>query len=295
MGAEVVMSLRGYAAAVEQLETMIAHLPTLEEAVNHDHVHDRAFWETAEITAIGCTGDMYYVEPDIGALIAAGAATWPMESGLAREMVPGDCRGCLWFAEPYALTTVTGEKRAVRLMSWTRWKEAPPSLHDMPFERVSDAPGEEATGIAVSYGYAEGPNLAFEYFTWHYSDCLTEKHICHGLITYLIAFFAFIQQQVLNAVPTHLDRAVLRRLRRRDPAYEPHLHVVQLRKRYAPQHEGGSEPKEWGCQWMVRGHWRQHWHPSLGEHRPLWVHPYVKGPEDKPFREPKRRVFAVVR
>lgn len=35
--------------------------------------------------------------------------------------------------------------------------------------------------------------------------------------------------------------------------------------------------------WMVKGHWRQQWYPSLGMHRPVWVAPYVKGPEGAPL------------
>lgn len=35
--------------------------------------------------------------------------------------------------------------------------------------------------------------------------------------------------------------------------------------------------------WMVRGHWRQQWYPSLGLHRPVHIAPYLKGPADAPL------------
>lgn len=40
---------------------------------------------------------------------------------------------------------------------------------------------------------------------------------------------------------------------------------------------------EWRRRWVVRGHWRQQWYPSLNDHRSVWIHSYVKGPEDKPL------------
>jgi hypothetical protein len=59
--------------------------------------------------------------------------------------------------------------------------------------------------------------------------------------------------------------------------------------------DGRSGLVEWTCQWLVRGHWRQQFYPSRMEHRPLWIEPYTKGPEDKPFKSPADVVFAVVR
>ena len=35
---------------------------------------------------------------------------------------------------------------------------------------------------------------------------------------------------------------------------------------------------------LRRAHWRNHWYPSLGDHRPLWIAPYLrKGPADAPL------------
>jgi hypothetical protein len=34
---------------------------------------------------------------------------------------------------------------------------------------------------------------------------------------------------------------------------------------------------------VVRGHWRNQWYPSLNARRPLWIAPYLKGPDDAPL------------
>ena len=72
------------------------------------------------------------------------------------------------------------------------------------------------------------------------------------------------------------------------------LRVIQLRRaeRSSPTGEGTHE---YSCQWLVSGHWRQQFYPSTKEHRPVWIDPYVKGPDDKPFKVPRETVFRVVR
>jgi hypothetical protein len=45
--------------------------------------------------------------------------------------------------------------------------------------------------------------------------------------------------------------------------------------------EGGSV--NWSHRWMVAGHWKPQWYPSLGEHRLIYIAPYIKGPASKPL------------
>ena len=49
-----------------------------------------------------------------------------------------------------------------------------------------------------------------------------------------------------------------------------------------------EEKREYYHRWLVRGHIRHQWHPSTKTHEVIWIDPYVKGPEDKPFRETVR-------
>lgn len=67
--------------------------------------------------------------------------------------------------------------------------------------------------------------------------------------------------------------------------------VVRLR-RPASKHNGHEEheAREWTHQWLVDGHWRNQWYPSLNTHRQIYISPYVKGPEDKPLVV-KRRIY----
>jgi hypothetical protein len=81
------------------------------------------------------------------------------------------------------------------------------------------------------------------------------------------------------------DRAAVRRARREGLTPSP-VRLIHLRRATREQGapEGDGAAREFTCRWMVRGHWRQQWYPSRGVHRPIWINPHLKGPDDKPLR-----------
>lgn len=65
--------------------------------------------------------------------------------------------------------------------------------------------------------------------------------------------------------------------------------IIQLPHRvYSPGGDGTNQNR-YSHQWLVTGHWRQQPYPSRQETRPLWISPYVKGPEGKPLVIKERR------
>ncbi len=95
------------------------------------------------------------------------------------------------------------------------------------------------------------------------------------------AMWLLMQQPLADATEVQPDRAARKRLARagREPAT---VRVVELRRP-----KGSSEPghtdREYHHQWIVRGHWRQQWHPKRQVHRPVWIAPHIKGPEGAPL------------
>lgn len=113
---------------------------------------------------------------------------------------------------------------------------------------------------------------------------------------WIMAAEIFLAQRVFAVDKGHIERHTRKRIEKAGEI-PPEVHVVRLRK-YAncePNTKAEAKEVEWTCRWMVRGHWTNQWYPSEGVHRPLWIMPYVKGPEDKPFREPLPSVGVVVR
>lgn len=76
--------------------------------------------------------------------------------------------------------------------------------------------------------------------------------------------------------------------------------ITTIDLRAVAKNEDGSSPKhdspkarvDWECRWLVRGHLRNQYYPSTDTHRLKYIHPYMKGPEDKPIKE---RVYYVRR
>lgn len=106
----------------------------------------------------------------------------------------------------------------------------------------------------------------------------------------------FLEQEILVA---HTERATRQTAKRCVREYvSPTCHVISLRKEIATEHgeqRGQETTIEWSHRWLVRGHWRRQFFPKRAAHAPIWIHPHVKGPEDKPFKTPSETVFSVHR
>ena len=71
----------------------------------------------------------------------------------------------------------------------------------------------------------------------------------------------------------------------------PEVRVIRLPRRVRGS---AGEPRsvDWQSRWIVSGHWRQQpWGPERKRIRPVWIAPYLKGPEDKPLVAPAHRLF----
>jgi hypothetical protein len=88
-------------------------------------------------------------------------------------------------------------------------------------------------------------------------------------------------QSLASAEQAKYDRPSLRRLKRasREPAP---VRVITLRRQPADTGSHDSD-REYHHQWVVRGHWRKQWYPSVNDHRPVWIAPHIKGPEGAPL------------
>jgi hypothetical protein len=101
-----------------------------------------------------------------------------------------------------------------------------------------------------------------------------------GWVTTLKSVWLLMKQELSSTEEVHFDRAAHRRAKKeKRPA--PRVRVIALRR--TGQGSGESGSREWHHRWIVRGHWRQQWYASRGVHRPVWIAPHLKGPEDAPL------------
>lgn len=111
----------------------------------------------------------------------------------------------------------------------------------------------------------------------------------------LQSIFRLMQQTIAVHATHHPDRATRRRAARAEYP-EKEVTVIYLRR---PRRDDYQEPTteaerksiDWQSRWLVAGHWRNQYYASLGEHRQIWINPYIKGPEDKPLRVREKRAF----
>jgi hypothetical protein len=101
----------------------------------------------------------------------------------------------------------------------------------------------------------------------------------------LRATWLLMTQTGVTDVDEHrLSRTVRRHAERQ--GYNPaDIRVVRIRHRdNIPTTSEPATERTYRVRWTVRGHWRNQWYPSRNEHRPVWINPHIKGPENAPLR-----------
>jgi hypothetical protein len=103
------------------------------------------------------------------------------------------------------------------------------------------------------------------------------------------------QQRVAVRHHERPDRATRRNGIRRG-FREREVVVVKLRREKSEHpSEEPVQDANYSHRFIVSGHWRQQWYPSIQGHRQIWISPFVKGPADKELVVRPRRVFNLVR
>lgn len=117
-----------------------------------------------------------------------------------------------------------------------------------------------------------------------------------GTGVYLAAKLDFMRSTVVASAHQAAGRGARKRWQKATATVAPLVRVVALRRRRtAGESEAEHAEREWSCRWIVGGHWRNQYLPASGSHRPTWIAPYLKGPDEKPLRTPAARVWSVVR
>lgn len=101
------------------------------------------------------------------------------------------------------------------------------------------------------------------------------------LLPFLISAWLLMRQPLAVSSDVEPDRAVRKRLRRAGQEPKP-VRVIELRRPKSSGESGDGE-SNYHHQWIVKGHWRQHWYPKRQVHRPVWIAPHIKGPEGAPL------------
>jgi hypothetical protein len=133
-------------------------------------------------------------------------------------------------------------------------------------------------------------------YHWRYGEPINGNKGLDEMARLIMAFWLLSQQRIAQAQVRQVTRPGRRRAERaRFELPEDGIRVVTLRRLVSESvAEAVPIDVDWSHRWIVGGHWRQQWYPTRDEHRPLWIAPYVKGPEEAPLVL-KDRVYRWVR
>lgn len=115
-----------------------------------------------------------------------------------------------------------------------------------------------------------------------------------GFYASVVAAIEFMKLEIVALERKTLPSKTRRRIRR-EKATTPTILTVVLRKRQATARGPNESALEYSCQWLVKGHWRNQYYGKTDSHRPKFINPYLKGPEDKPFKVSPERIAVVKR
>lgn len=113
---------------------------------------------------------------------------------------------------------------------------------------------------------------------------------------HLMAYAAarFLHLPIIRQSEEQLPRKVAKRLRRQGQQVPSPIRIVEFRipaEADPPRGRDGEQPavqdgdkRQYRCSWMVRGHWRKQWYPSIKGHDIIWIDSYVKGDLAKPLK-----------
>ena len=103
----------------------------------------------------------------------------------------------------------------------------------------------------------------------------------------MYAIFMLMGQTIVD-VAEWTDKKLHRRLQHRTNRPPPMVTIIRLRR---PDTFGSIDPQDgvWKMNYRtwVRAHWRRQ-HYADGTTRKIWIHTYVRGPDDAPFHTPDR-------
>lgn len=113
------------------------------------------------------------------------------------------------------------------------------------------------------------------------------------LLNLLLSFFRFVREPWLTNYSGMVDRATRKRAQRVG-LRDIDVRVIALREAEHRSREALGGSANYSHRFLVRGFWRNQWYPSIQDHRPKYIAPFIKGPPDAPLIV-KPRVFSVER
>lgn len=239
-------------------------------------------------------GDTFYIEPGICDTLARAADTLP-EFTLAHDLLLSPV-GFVYLGKPLGMPGVSHRLKA---FSWNLVRSDPARSADadryMIFVVFWSGPSYPPVPCWVYLPRLEQAWNAM--FTELHDAGVGAGSDMHFMSSLFSSFLLFVKQDFIVEKTESAGKSARKQLNRRQLTKEPIVRVIQLRRKATKYAKRFGNPVEvdWDHRWIVRGHWRNQFYRASKTHRPKWITPYIKGPEEKPLRPPSKIVYDVSR
>ncbi len=237
------------------------------------------------------TVPLYHVTEDMSRVCLAAAEQLGRVDRVTAEDFPSP-KGMIFWS---GLNVATGEDSDACAVRWSHaatFGGGDASLCVLVWyynrERRPDLIPAEATLVPRIVSY---PDALWEFGEWDEEQTVADIPICDRL---LLATCLLMNQYVSRTERVPQQRHSRKADERAKIEPKP-VTVIALRRVHGEgASSGDGEGRDYSHRWIVGGHWRNQWYPSREVHRPVWIAPYVKGPDDKPLVL-KERVTSLMR
>lgn len=219
-----------------------------------------------------CVFERSFLMPDVhGKTLALTAFSWRVARG------PGGGDGVLWTyygdaqdpRDDYVRERVDGKQPPGTMGLWRETRLLYIGEDAEQFE-VVEASAEEVTASLHARDIMSDP------------EDIAEARVFMRKVP--LSLWALMTSEGIATTTTErAARATRRRLEKEQSPMTGDVVVVHLRRMHVEAAPSGDHAVEWQRRWIVSGHWRRAWRPSVKAHRMVWIAPFVKGPEDKPL------------
>lgn len=238
------------------------------------------YWSTQTANLVSAASESYPLVAEDAIDLRTVTQSTPPPSYLPKRL-----SGFCVFQSPCLWMTLNGSSRPLSALGWHVGIQAEKRELCLSVRGVMWR-GGRAVPVWWSDGGSAGPMDSNVDETFSIERLTFTKWICTAAM--------FIEQEILTVSNDVPGRAFRKRCERAEIA--PTCHVVSLRKEIYDDRENADVSNvEWSHRWIVRGHWRNQYFPTRNARAPIWIHPHVKGPADKPFSEELPVVYAVRR
>lgn len=226
-------------------------------------------------------GQPFWVQRDMLALAEAAAHTMPPQPILVSDLPCSD--GCIFFEEAIILHNRIGGTIRFRALIW---HAQPAGVHVVPMFEDDQDKGPLPRGHRLLHWPLYPFDSAF--WTWNAAprtnpdEDRTEKNSGWMLYRLPLSLWILMGQRITVTDTVDPERASRRRMSKGPKLDVDKIKIIRLRKMdYA--RSDNEVHVAWSHRWLVSGHWKNQWFPSLKTHRLIWVAAHIKGPESKPL------------